>query len=264
MLLARSVFYDKAHPRDYTLLRRRLRELAATRVRYGYRRLMVLLRREGINNCHMAVYRIYREEGLGVKRRHRRKRAANLRTTPEPAQRANERWSMDFVTDRLETGHAFRVLTLIDQYTRECPLLEPGVSLTGRHVVEGLERVRTVRPLPQSITVDNGGEFAGRALDAWAYQHHVKLDFIRPGKPVENGFIESFNGKLRDECLNSEVFLSIADAREKLERWRHDYNHLRPHSSLANRPPADFASEPCGNQKTDRLDARNPRPAVST
>lgn len=184
-----------------------------------------------------------------MKRRQRRKRAANTRMTPEPANRVNERWSMDFVTDRLETGRAFRVLTLIDQYTRECPILEPGASLTGRAVVECLERVGTERPLPESITVDNGGEFAGRALDTWAYLHHVKLDFIRPGKPVENGFIESFNGKLRDECLNSEVFLNIADAREKLERWRHDYNHLRPHSSLANRPPAEFAREPCGNQK---------------
>ena len=242
------MFYHRGHPRDYTVLRRRLRELAGVRVRYGYRRLMVLLRREGINNCHMAVYRIYREENLGVKRRHRRKRVASTRLTPVPAQRVNERWSMDFVTDRLESGRTFRVLTLIDQYTRECPILEPGASLTGRTVVECLERVAKIRALPASITVDNGSEFAGRALDAWAYLHKVRLDFIRPGKPVENGFIESFNGKLRDECLNSEVFLSIADAREKLEHWRLDYNHFRPHSSLANRPPADFAREPCGNQ----------------
>jgi len=190
------------------------------------------------------------EENLGVKRRKRRKRAANTRTTLEPGRRVNERWSMDFVTDRLETGRAFRVLTLIDQYTRECLApLEPGVSLKGRNVVESLEGVRAERPLPESITVDNGREFAGRVLDAWAYLHHVKLDFIRPGRPVESGFIESFNGKLRDECLNAEVLLSIADAREKLERWRHDYNHLRPHSSLSNRPPAEFAREPCGNQK---------------
>jgi putative transposase len=183
---------------------------------------MVLLRREGFTNGHNAVYRIYREENLGVKRRKKRKRASNCRATPEMAQRANQRWSMDFVTDRLENGRAFRVLTLVDQYTRECPILEPGASLTGRAVVDCLERVGKERTLPDSITVDNGGEFAGRALDAWAYFHHVKLDFIRPGKPTENGFIESFNGKLRDECLNSEVFLSIADAREKLELWRHE------------------------------------------
>ena len=186
------MFYHKGHPRDYTLLRRRLRELAGTRVRYGYRRLMVLLRREGINNCHNAVYRIYREENLGVKRRKRRKRAAITRTTPAPAHRVNERWSMDFVTDRLETGRAFRVLTLIDQYTRECPILEPGASLTGRAVVECLERVGTERSLPESITVDNGGEFAGRALDTWAYLHHVKLDFIRPGKPVEKELVSYY------------------------------------------------------------------------
>jgi putative transposase len=161
LILLRSVFYYQGRPRDYTLLRNRLRDLAGTRVRYGYRRLMVLLRREGINHGHNLVYRIYRDENLGVKRRKRRKRAANLRTMPEPAISANERWSMDFVTDRLETDRAFRVLTLIDQYTRECPILEPGISLTGRHVVEALERVRAVRPLPQSITVDNGGELPG-------------------------------------------------------------------------------------------------------
>jgi putative transposase len=241
------VYYYKGRPRDYTVLRRRLRELAGTRVRYGYRRLMVLLRREGIMNGHNAVYRIYREENLGVKRRKRRKLAAQARTVPVPAQRVNERWSMDFVTDRLENGRAFRILTLVDQYTRECPVLEPGVSLTGSAVVACLQKVATQRSLPVSITVDNGSEFAGRALDTWAYLNKVKLDFIRPGKPVENGFIESFNGKLRDECLNTEVFFSIADVREKLEHWRHDYNHFRPHSSLSNRPPADFARELLGN-----------------
>ena len=243
------MFYHKGHPRDYTALRRRLRELAGIRVRWGYRRLMVLLRREGFTNGHNAVYRIYREENLGVRRRKRRKRAADTRATPETAQRANQRWSMDFVTDRFENGRTFRVLTIVDQYTRECPALEPGTNLTGRAVVNCLELIGKDRPLPDSITVDNGGEFAGRALEAWAYLRKVKLDFIRPGKPTENGIIESFNGKLRDECLNSEVFLSLADAREKLELWRHDYNHLHPHSSLANRPPAEFASEPCGNQQ---------------
>jgi putative transposase len=146
--LQRSVFYHKGHPRDYTALRRRLRELAGIRVRWGYRRLMVLLRREGFTNGHNAVYRIYREENLGVKRRKKRKRASNGRATPEMAQRANQRWSMDFVTDRLENGRAFRVLTLVDQYTRECPILEPGASLTGRAVVDCLERVGKERTLP--------------------------------------------------------------------------------------------------------------------
>lgn len=249
MLLPRSVFYYRSHRRDYTALRRRLRELAGVRVRYGYRRLTVLLRREGWPNNAKVIYRLYREENLGVTRRKRRKRAAGIRVVPEAAARANQRWSMDFVTDRLETGGAFRILTLVDQYTRECPLLEPGFSLKARTVVACLDRAVAERARPESITVDNGSEFAGRALDTWAYVNHVKLDFIRPGKPVENGFIESFNGKLRDECLNSEVFFSIEDARQKLERWREDYNHHRPHSALANRPPAEFARAPCDNRK---------------
>ncbi len=184
ILLRRSVYYCKGRPRDYTVLRRRLRELAGIRVRYGYRWLMVLSRRQGIMNGHNAVYRICREENLGVKRRKRRKLAAQARKVPAPAQRVNDRWSMDFVTDRLENGRAFRILTLVDQYTRECPILEPGVSLTGSAVVACLQRVATERSLPVSITVDNGGEFAGRALDTRAFHNKVKLDFIRPGNPV--------------------------------------------------------------------------------
>jgi putative transposase len=170
---------------------------------HGYRRLAVLLRREAWPNNAKVICRLYREENLGVTRR---KRAAGIRVIPEAAVRANQSWSIDFVTDRLETGGAFRILTLVDQYTRECPLLEPGVSLTARAVVASLESAVAERARPESITLDNGSEFAGRALDTWAYLNHVKLDFIRPGKPVENGFIESSNGKLRDECLNSEVF----------------------------------------------------------
>lgn len=250
MLLPRSVFYYRSRSRrDYTALRRRLRELAGARVRYGYRRLAVLLRREGWKNNVKVIFRLYREENLGVTRRKRRKRAAGIRVIPEAAVRANQRWSMDFVTDRLETGQAFRILTIVDQYTRECPTLEPGISLTARSVVACLERAVAERARPESITVDNGSEFAGRALDTWPYLNHVKLDFIRPGKPVENGFIESFNGKLRDECLNSEVFFSIEDARQKLERWREDYNHHRPHSALAWLPPAAFAKALHGHQK---------------
>ena len=252
IMLARSSYYHRGRPRDYTALRQRLRELAGLRVRYGYRRLGVLLRREGWPVNHKVIYKLYRLENLGVRRRTRKKRAAQERVLPAAARRANERWSMDFVTDRLETGQPFRILTLVDQYTRECPLLEPGIALTGKKVAACLDQVAATRPLPQSITVDNGSEFAGRALDTWAYQRGVKLDFIRPGKPVENGFIESFNGKLRDECLNSEVFFSVEDAREKLEHWRADYNHLRPHSSLANRPPAEFASELCALPNPDR------------
>ena len=147
---------------------------------------------------------------------------------------------MDFMSDRLADGRAFRILTIVDQFSRECPLLEPGLSLTGRRVVECLDRLACGRGLPNAITIDNGSEFCSRALDAWAYRRGVKLDFIRPGKPVENGYVESFNGKLRDECLNTELFFSLEDARQKLEHWRKDYNEQRPHSALGGMPPAVF------------------------
>lgn len=239
MRLQRSSFYYRAHPRDHQALTMRLKELAAVRVRYGYRRLTILLRREGWSANHKLIYRLYRQENLIVRTKARKKRAAQLRVPLGCARQANERWSMDFMADRLDDGRAFRVLTIVDQFSRECPLLEVGTSLTGRQVVECLERLAMFRGLPQAITVDNGAEFCSRALDAWAYQQGVKLDFIRPGRPVENGFIESFNGKLRDECLNTEIFFTLEDARQKLERWRRDYNEQRPHSALGGLPPME-------------------------
>lgn len=238
--LERSSYYYRVHPRDNRAVTVRLKELAAVRVRYGYRRLTILLRREGWKVNAKRVYRIYREEGLAVRTKVRKKRAAQARLPLGVATRVNERWSMDFMMDRLVDGRGFRVLTIVDQYSRECPLLEAGPSLTGRHVVDCLDRLAQVRGRPAAITVDNGAEFCSRALDAWAYQHGVKLDFIRPGKPVENGFIESFNGKLRDECLNTELFFSVADARQKLERWRRDYNEQRPHSALGGLAPLAY------------------------
>lgn len=152
---------------------------------------------------------------------------------------------MDFITDRLEDGRSFRVLTVVDQYTRECPVLEPATSLTGAKVAQRLSEVAKTHGLPQSITVDNGSEFYSQAMDSWAYRNKVHLDFIRPGKPVENGYIESFNGRLRDECLNVDLFWSVEDAREKLEAWRQDYNQNRPHSALAGLPPAAYAQALC-------------------
>jgi putative transposase len=192
---------------------------------------------------HKRVYRIYGEEGLMVRTKLRKKRASQLRPiAPKPTTR-NERWSMDFVADTLLDGRRFRVLTVVDNFTRECPIIEAGISLTGKSVVEQLERLARGRGLPRSITVDNGSEFISKALDYWAYQHDVKLDFIRPGKPVENAFIESFNGRLRDECLNANIFVSIADAKQKLERWRQDYNENRPHSSIGDLTPNEFAKQ---------------------
>lgn len=221
----------------------RLRELAGSRVRYGYRRLTVLLRREGWVVNAKRVYRLYREEALQVQMGKRTKRAAHTRVPLPEAVRPNQRWSMDFVSDRLAGGRWFRILTVIDQYTRECLCVYADRSQTGEKVVAQIKRLVAVRGAPESITTDNGSEFAGQAMDVWAHQAEVRLDFIRPGRPVQNGFIESFNGRLRDECLNGEIFFDLADARNKLEDWRHDYNQKRPHSALADRTPEEFARE---------------------
>jgi putative transposase len=221
-------------------LRMRIRELASSRVRYGYRRIAVLLRREGWVVNTKRVYRLYREEGLQVRTKKRGKRAAHTRVRLPEAERPNQRWSMDFVSDRLVDGRWFRILTVLDQYTRECLCIHADRSQTGEKVVEHMKRLVALRGAPESITSDNGSEFAGQAMDVWAHQMGVKLDFIRPGRPAQNGYIESFNGRLRDEYLNTEAFLNLADAREKLARWRCDYNQFRPHSALADRTPEEF------------------------
>jgi len=250
-MMNRATYYYRSHAKDRSALKMRLRDLAMSRVRFGYLRLTVMLRREGWAVGKKLVYRLYRELGLQMRTKKRRKLASGQRGVVEKAERANQRWSMDFVTDRLEDGRYFRTLTVVDQYTRECPVLEPAHSLTAAKVAQALDEVAATRGYPQSITVDNGSEFCSRIMDAWAYRHGVKLDFIRPGKPVENGYIESFNGRLRDECLNVELFWSIEDARTKLEKWRVDYNHHRPHSSLANLPPAAFANELRQRKRTE-------------
>lgn len=226
------------------VLRRRLRELAGMYVRYGYRRLTVLLRREGWHVNAKRIYRLYREEGLIVRTKQRRKMARRQRAmTADVAVRPNQRWSMDFVSDKFADGRTFRILTVVDQFTRECVGLEADRSVTGNKVAQALGRARQERGgLPETITVDNGSEFSGRALEAWAIANNVQLCFIRPGRPVENGFIESFNGRLRDECLNVEWFSSLEDARKKLAKFREHYNHERPHSALADRAPAVFAA----------------------
>jgi len=224
------------------VLRHRLRELAGTHVRYGYRRLTVLLRREGWHVNAKRIYRLYREEELIVRTKQRRKMARRQRIASTVAARPNQCWSMDFVSDKLADGRSFRILTVVDQFTRECVGLEADRSMTGMKVAQALERARQERGrLPESITVDNGSEFSSRALEAWAMTNDVQLCFIRPGRPVENGFIESFNGRLRDECLNVEWFSSLDDAGQKLAKFREHYNQQRPHSALADRTPAAFA-----------------------
>ena len=239
--ISRSLHAYRSRRPGQEALRVRMRELAQARPRYGYRRLHILLRRDGWAVNMKRVRRLYRLEGLQLRHRVRRRKHASLhRGIPPAASRAHERWSMDFVHDALADGRAFRVLTVVDQWSRWSPILEVAQSMSGRGVAEALDRAIAKHGKPRTITVDHGTEFTGRVLDEWAYTRGVLLDFIRPGKPVENGFIESFNGKLRDECLNANQFLSIEDARSKIEAWRTDYNHHRPHSALGNRSPAEY------------------------
>lgn len=226
--------------RDDAALRARLRVLAEAHPRWGAPMLLWKLRQEGVTDNHKRVRRLYRLEGLAVRRR-RRKRVAVARVAVPGATQPNEHWAMDFVRDTLSDGRAFRALTLVDVYTRECPVIEVGVSLGGDRVVAVLEQLRLTRGLPRRITVDNGPEFRSKVLDAWAHQHRVPLQFSRPGKPVDNTYIEAFNGRLRDECLNQHWFLSLPDAQRTIEQWRVDYNTVRPHRALAGRTPTQFA-----------------------
>jgi putative transposase len=226
-----------------TALRMRLRELAATKVRWGSPRLTWSLRREGWPVNHKRIERLMREERLLVRQRPRRKRVAMARVpTPVPT-RPDTRWSMDFVRDTLIDGRPFRVWTVVDDATRECPMLLVERSLTGVRVAEALEWLQLIRGLPDVLVCDNGPEFVSQALDQWASQRGVTLDFIRPGHPVENCFIESFNGRLRDECLNVHHFRTLEEARTVIEAWRVEYNTERPHGSLGWQTPEGFAAQ---------------------
>jgi len=222
---------------------------AVVRPRFGYRRLLVLLRRTGLSVNHKRVYRLYRAAGLQVRRRRRKRLTRGDRVPlPVPSQRL-ERWSMDFMADTLADGRTFRVLNIVDDFTRECVAIEVDKSLPGARVVRVLERLRSSIGLPRRLVLDNGPEFASRTLDAWAYARGIDLCFIRPGKPIENAFVESFNGKFRDECLNEHWFLSIAEAQQRIEQWRVDYNTVRPHSALGDQTPAQFATATAGARR---------------
>ncbi len=225
-------------------LRRRLLELASERPRYGYRRLHVFLKREGWQINRKRVYRAYRELSLAVRRK-KRKRVAQANRQPRVVPiRADLQWSLDFMRDTLASGRVFRTLNVVDDATRECLAIEVDTSISGRRVGRVLDAVARKRGrYPQRIVLDNGPECTSKALDQWAYEHGVELAFIRPGKPVENCFVESFNGKFRDECLNLHWFLGLADARRRIEAWRLDFNQVRPHSTLGDRPPALVARE---------------------
>lgn len=244
--LGRSTWNYRPCPRDDRALRMRLKELAYARPRYGYERLTILLQREGWEVNHKRIYRIYREEGLTVRTKRRRKRAAQTRLAPLPATHPAQRWSVDFMSDALADGRRFRVLTAVDQFTRECVVLEAGQSIPSQAVTEALDQAIRQYGKPETITIDHGTEFTSNRFDQWAYQRGIQLDFISPGRPVENGFIESFNGKLRDECLNLHWFASLAEAKRLIEAWRREYNNTRPHSSLGNRAPAEYVAELLG------------------
>lgn len=219
----------------------RMREIAAVRIRYGFQRIHILLRREGFIDNHKRTYRIYKEEGLNLRtKRPKRNKSASHRMDRPSLTTINECWSMDFVADQLFDGRKFRALTIVDNFSRKCIEIHPQQSIKGHDVVEVLERLRHHKGiLPKRIQVDNGSEFISKALDKWAYDNEVLLDFSRPGKPTDNPFIESFNGSFRDECLNTNWFLSLDDTKEKIEAWRNDYNSFRPHSSLDNLTPSE-------------------------
>lgn len=234
----RSTYRYQRRRTEWPALRDRLRALAEERRRFGYRRLHVLLRREGYRVNLKRVYRLYREEGLAVRRR-RRRRVARGAPLAVPTQ-INERWSLDFLLDALEDGRRVRLLAVVDDFTRACLAIEVDTSIGGRRVVEVLQRLIDTRGKPAVLVTDNGPEFVGRALDTWAYAQRVRLHFIEPGKPNQNAYVESFNGRLRDECLNEHWFLSLTHARHIVEAWRLDYNAVRPHSALGNVSPTEF------------------------
>lgn len=226
---------------DNIPLRMRIKEIAQVRVRYGYKRIHVLLCREGWKVNHKAVYRIYCQEGLNLRHRGRRKQISRARIPKVDVTGVNQCWAMDFMSDALFNGRRFRALTMMDLYSRECLNIYADSRITGDTVVDILDSISYHRGRPERIRVDNGPEFISKALDKYSYENNIKLEFSRPGKPTDNAFIESFNGSLRDECFNTNWFLSIEDAQSKIETWRRDYNEFRPHSSLGNMTPRDFA-----------------------
>jgi putative transposase len=237
----RSTYQYRPRRPEQAGLSKRIREIADTRVRYGYRRIHVLLRREGWLVNAKRICRLYREMGLQLRNKTPKRRVkAKLRSDRTTARSANDIWAMDFVHDELFDGTRIRALTIVDTLTRLSPAIGVRRSYRGSDVVETLERGAAEFGYPRTIRVDNGPEFASRELDLWAYMKGVTLDFSRPGKPTDNAFIESFNGKFRAECLNANWFLSLDEARAKCEGWRRDYNEVRPHSAIGNRTPIEL------------------------
>jgi len=241
--LSRTVLHYEPLPQaDDARLQQRLIELAAERRRFGYRRLHALLRREGIEANHKRVFRLYQEAELSVRRRRKRQRVAVEREPLCVPTQPNSVWSMDFVMDVLSNGRRLKCLTIVDDFTKESVDLIVDHSISGIYVARMLDQAAQFRGYPKAIRTDQGPEFTCRALDQWAYNHGVQLKLIQPGKPTQNAFIESFNGKFRDECLNDHWFTSLPQARAIIAEWRRDYNECRPHSTLNYLTPAEFAA----------------------
>jgi putative transposase len=239
LLVERSGYHYRPRRAGQAPLSKRIKEIAETRVRYGYRRIHVLLRREGWQVNVKRVCRLYREQGLQLRNKSPKRRVkAKLRRDRSRATEANQVWAMDFVHDQLFDGRRIRALTVVDTFTRLSPAIEVRQSWRGSDVVAALDRAAGEVGYPKTVRLDNGPEFISKELDLWAFMHDVTLDFSRPGKPTDNAFIESFNGKFRGECLNTNWFLSLDEARRKCEAWRRDYNEVRPHSAIANQVPA--------------------------
>jgi putative transposase len=242
LAVAHSSYRYRSVASDQGALRLRLRDLAAARIRYGYRRLHVLLQREGWGVNQKRVYRLYRLEGLSLRRKAKKKRVSGRRGPKPVAMRPNEQWSLDFMSDSLFDGRRFRVLTIVDNVSRVSPAIEVDFSLTGVSVVRVLERLAETVGVPQVLSVDNGPEFISKALDEWAYRRGVTIEFSRPGTPTDNPFVESFNGHFREECLDQHWFASLAEARAIIAGWWLDYNTERPHHALKQQTPLAAAA----------------------
>lgn len=242
MGIRRSSFYYETEVNDDSALRTAIQDLAKRRRRWGCPRIVERLRREGWQDNHKRIERIYREEKLQVRRRNRKRISHGDREPLMGANGVNELWAMDFVSDSITGGRKLKILTVLDCCSRECIGMIVDISIGGIRVARFLEELGRSRGYPKQVMSDNGPEFTGSALDAWAYSRDVKLHFIDPGKPSQNGYIESFNGKFRDECLNDHWFVSLSDARQRIEEWRRDYNEERPHSALGYLTPAEFAA----------------------
>jgi len=240
-----TLYYRVIKMRDDGNLKTMITEICQKKVRYGRPRVVWYLREvQGMNDNHKRIGRVYRELGLQIgNRRKSRPKRTGLRLVLEKPAQPNEIWAMDFVSDQLATGRRFRCLTMTDLYTHESPVLEVDVSLTGLRVSQVLDRLKQSRGLPKMIICDNGTEFTSRAMDQWAFANRVDLKFIQPGKPNQNAYCESFNARLRDECLSIQWFSSLAEAKDNIEIWRREFNEQRPHSSLKYKTPKQFADE---------------------